>query len=118
MSLHGVSRDYQGNIKEREKKRNDTTSKFSFRTFTTSQIVHLTLDYNRCILIQDNTMLHCIHYRLTVDSIATICHNLRNSISLISLNLNYCHLTAKCGEPLGSLVTTTQLRFNNSIFKK
>jgi Ran GTPase-activating protein (RanGAP) involved in mRNA processing and transport len=65
------------------------------RSFANCQLVHVTLDYNR----------------LTRECISSLCYNLRNCLSLLSLNLNYCHLTADCGESLGMLVTSTQLRY-------
>ena len=48
--------------------------------------------------------------RLTDESIHSLCNNLSNTITLNSLNLNYCQLSSSCGEPLGYLAATTQLR--------
>lgn len=65
------------------------------RAFSLSQLVHITLDYNK----------------LTDESIHSLCNNLTNNFTLNSLNLNYCQLSSSCGEPLGYLAATTQLRF-------
>lgn len=55
-------------------------------------------------------MVLLVDFRISSETVAVLCHNLRDCLSLLSLNLNYCHLTAECGEPLGLLTSATQLR--------
>ncbi|XP_019850505.1 PREDICTED: uncharacterized protein LOC109581132 [Amphimedon queenslandica] len=64
------------------------------RSFVKSQLVHLTLDYNR----------------LSADAVDVLCQNLKDCLTLLSLNLNYCHMTPECGEPLGLLISASQIR--------
>ena len=56
---------------------------------------------------------YCVSFicnRLTADAVNVLGQNLRDCLTLISLNLNYCHMTPECGEPLGLLTSASQIR--------
>ena len=58
-----------------------------------------------------NTFFHANFInRLASEAVDILCRALTNCLTLLSLNLNYCHMTFECGEPLGLLTSSSQLR--------